>query len=359
MGLTKVQTDMLQGGDNLVLNGALDFWQRVESSTTTITSSSVSDYTADMIKYSVSGSTSKNFSIVNNSDSPNPAQSGFSGSNAYLFTMLTGLGSLATTDAIAPLVYLIDGYTAMNLVGRTRSFSFWFKPSITGTYSISCQNISANRSIVSTFTATGGVWQFIKWTIPFESGVSYGSGASASYAIYVASVCGSNQSTSTLNVWQSGNLLAATGATNWCATSNNTISVTQIALPNSIYGYSANGFQRYGQSYEEEFLAVQQYYYKTYDPGFLPGAITTNGCSGVVGSVANAFCVINLPICMAAQPTVTFYSEATGASGKCRDLAGSDATIGFGLSGRKSILGTIAATNGHQYLVHLTAEAGL
>lgn len=247
---------------NLAINGALDFWQRVGSSTTTVNSSSIqATITADMFKFDSGGSTNKNYSVVRSTDVPSQAQSGFVSTYSYLFTMLTGIASPAAGDYVVPIDYRMEGLDYEKIHAKVATFGFWFKSSIAGTYSFALQNGSQNRSYVTTFSQSGAnTWQYQTITVQMDSSGTWNFDNTIGLIVLIGAVAGSTSSTSSLNQWQSGSFLAASSGTNWQATTNATVQIAQFSIVEGPLGLGATGFQRQGKSIAQESALCLRYF---------------------------------------------------------------------------------------------------
>lgn len=353
---------------NLAINGAMDFWQRVEAATTTVnTASSTNGYTADMFSYVSTGTTVKNYSIVQSSTVPTLAQSGFQSVFSYLFTMVTGIASPAAGDAVVPITYKMEGADYERIHSKTVTFGFWTQASISGTYSFALQNSANNRSYVTTFTVSAAnTWQFIPITVTLDNTGTYNFGNGVGLIAYIGAVSGTTFQTSTLGSWQAGNLITASTGTNWQATTGATFYVTQFSIVEGSLGFGALGFLRAGKNIQQELALCQRYYEKSYDIGVAVGTANANGWQAWFNpttATSQMFSVAFKTTKRIDPTTITLYSGTSGASGTVRDnTASADVsavgqqigTTGYVVAPSSSF----AATN-HQILWHWIAEAGL
>ena len=139
----------------------------------------------------------------------------------------------------------------------TFTLSFWVRSSVTGTYSLSFRATGGGRSYVTTYTInSANTWEQKTITVAGDTTGTWNTTNGAGLIIDW-SLGGSNLTTSTLNAWQGGNLVFATGATNLLATSGATFYITGVQLE---AGSVATPFEhrQYGQE-----LALCQRYYQT------------------------------------------------------------------------------------------------
>jgi hypothetical protein len=266
---------------NLAINGNFDYWQRIEGNTTSVNqTASFYGTQADMFSVQSVGSTNtKAFTVARSTSVPTLAQSGYNSTYSWLFTVTTALSSYAATDAVIPLEYRMEGLDYQKIHGKTATFGFWFNPSLSGTYSFALGNNAGTRCYVTTFAASAG-WQFITLTIPLDSAAnssSWNFDTTLGLIVYVAAAGGANWSTSTLNTWQSGNLVASSSATNVMATAGATIQIAQFSIVEGPLGFSSTGFQRAGKDIQQELALCQRYFEKSYDIGTTIGTVTQGG----------------------------------------------------------------------------------
>lgn len=246
---------------NNAKNGALDFWQERGASVVTVnTATAQSAYSADMLAFTSTGATVKNYSLQRSTDVPSIAQSGFQSTYSSLFTMITGIVSPAAGDVVAPHVYRMEGLDYLSLHTSPVSIGFWFKTSVAGTYSVAVRNAAADRSYVTTFTAAANTWEFKSISLTLDSAGTWLFTNALALTLDFCTYAGTTFQTSNLNQWQSGNFLTATGSTNYLATAAATIRIAQISIVKGPLGFSQVGFQRQGKDIGQEFAFCLRYY---------------------------------------------------------------------------------------------------
>lgn len=248
---------------NLAINGAFDYWQLVEGTTTTVNTATPvgTTYAADLFPYQTAGGTIKNFSVVRDSANiPTQAQSGFQSIYSYLFTYIggTSFASPAAADYVVPISYRMEGLDYEKIHSKTITVGFWANPSVAGTYSFSMGNSAGNRSYVTTFSLSVG-WQFVSFTVPLDTTGTWNFDNTLGLVIFIGQVSGTTFQTSTTNAWQAGNFLTATGATNWMATAGATLRIAQFSMIEGPLGLSATGFARQGRGIQQELALCQRY----------------------------------------------------------------------------------------------------
>jgi len=357
---------------NLAINGAFDFWQRVEGSTTTVnTATTTSGYAADMFTYDSGGSTVKNYSIARSATIPTVAQSGFQSTYSLLATMVTGIASFAASDYVEVCQYRMEGLDFEKIHQKTVTFGFWAQASVTGTYSFALRNGSTNRSYVTTFTINGAsTWQFISISVQMDTVGTWNFDNTNALYVDIGSYAGTTYATSTLNSWQAGSYVVASSATNWMATSSATFQIAQFSIVEGPLGFSATGFARNGRSIQQELALCQRYYEKSYPQGVAPGTANENGCYRNIATDTQTMsdggkAWFKVPKRLPGTYTlVQFYSDTTGTAGKVHDNnSSSDTSItptnfNWG-ENYVTIEGGAVLTAGHFYTAHWTVDCGL
>ncbi len=154
-------------------------------------------------------------------------------------------------------------------------------------------------------------------------------------------------------------------------TANTTSQNVEISIRNAMLSESSMPCNFMPRPFGEELALCQRYYQKSYDMDTPPGSTGASGEAGMVSvnlavaaATGNPYYTYPMGVEMRAQPTVTIYSPATGASGKLRNVnAGADRTAAA------YYVGTRAFTLGHndatvsadqaQLIAAWTAEAEL
>jgi len=288
---------------NHATNGALDFWQDKLGTTTTVnTATTTTTFYADMFKAISVGATTKNYSIVRSTDVPSLAQSGFQSVYSSLFTMITGIGSPAAGDRVTPAIYVMEGYDYEKLHTKTITFGLWVKASVAGTYSFALGNGAGDRSYVTTFTVNGGsTWEFKTITITLDQTGTWLFDNTGQLWIYIGTVAGSTYTTSSLNQWQAGFFLAASGATNWQGTNGATLQIAQFSIVEGPLGFGSKGFARKGDSIQSELSACERY---LQSPGKSTDQTNTAFGSGFAATTTSSIHYIKFSVPMRAQPSL-------------------------------------------------------
>lgn len=351
---------------NLIVNGAFDINQvvpGVASSINTATPSHIRH--VDMWSFVTAGSTVKNITSLQSTTVPTTAQSGFASTYSLVTTINTGIGSFAASDIIRPFRYAVEGYDFESIHQQTFTLSFWAYASIAGTYNVSFKNSASNRSYVTTFSISSpATWEFKTITIAADQSGTWLLDNGIGLDISIGSYTGATFATASTNTWQSGEFYAATGSTNWMATSTNALYIAQVSLVKGQYGYAANEFYRNGVNVRDELASCQRYYEKSYNINVIAGTITPNGkFSSHETGAGQVWGSQNYRVSKCFTPTVAFYSPSTGTVGVAQANNGGSAdfavtTNGNGLNGF-DVATTNVPNSDRQFGWHFVADARL
>jgi len=234
MPLSKIQLSEATGRRNLVINGAMQIFQRTSSATAAGTSYNTSD------RFRANTGTDGAFTTEKSTDNP------FGTGSSLKAQVTTADTSLASTQ-YAQIIQRIEAQNLQHLLygtssAKTLTLSFWVKSSKTGIYSITLRKTdntayhfcheytisSANtwEKKVITITPTAGSTSFITASagaIANDNGLgfelSFALGQGSSYAIGTSNTWSNNTST-----------FASTNQVNWMDNTSNNFYLTQVQL---------------------------------------------------------------------------------------------------------------------------------
>jgi hypothetical protein len=263
MALIKVKTGGVDdttnlGRRNLIINGAMQVWQRG----TSFTGVNSLAYHTDRFQTYNSSNASGESTISKSTDAPD----GFG--NSYKLEVTTADSSLHV-NAEYGLYYYFEGQDLQGLKkgtsdAKSLTASFWVKSSVTGTFIVELMdNDNSNRHINKSYTINAAnTWEYK--TITFEGDT-------------VGALDNDNNNSFHINWWLGGGTgftggtlqtswgtlnqaNRATGQTNVHATVGNTWQITGVQLE---LGDTDTPFEH--RSYGEELTLCQRYYYKISD----------------------------------------------------------------------------------------------
>jgi hypothetical protein len=297
--LTATNTSTTQNvyGNNLLINGAMEIWQRLSGGSPTTFSISGSSYTADRwgVQTSAGGIGVSRSTI---------APPGFQYS---LAASVTAADTSPAATKYCGIYQIIEANNIFNTgfgtsSAQTMTLSFWVYSSLTGTYGLSVVAVGQPRSFVSSYTiTTANTMQKVSITIPGDvAGTWVTSGTGGGMTVYFDLGSGSNYQSSVSNTWIPGGYHAPTGTVNWMNTLGNTFYITGVQLS---YGSTTpNVFSRSAITYPAELAACERYYYR------LDGTISSAGqyarmaiglCQPTTSISVNTY----FPVTMRATPT--------------------------------------------------------
>ena len=264
---------------NLIINGNMDFWQR-NTSAVGLTSG---QYLADRWQYGKSGSVIENGSqdtIV-----PTAVESGMQSRFSYKQNITTNVPSLGASDYSA-FIYNVEGHDYAALHGNPFRFQFWWRATVTGTFSVSFSNAASNRFYTTTFSCpTINTWQKVTIDVPANTTGTWNFDNTLGMVIYIVKAAGTSRQTSNINAWTNSGNLAANTQTNGVATIGNSFWISQVMLVPGAFPASANvPFERAGRTIQQELAMCQRYcqileltqYYFAFSSSATAGVARTN-----------------------------------------------------------------------------------
>lgn len=338
---------------NYIINGAMDFWQRATSMTTTD-----STYVADRFVPSNFGgqvtTTSRSSDVPSTS---NVRQS-------YQVQVGTANASPSSGHHLT-IRHHIEGNDFAQLKGKTFTLGFWVKSSKIGIYSVVFGNSAQDRVLVKEYTINvADTWEYKTITVLHDASGTWlydtGKGLSVTFALMVGSAYKVSP-----NAWQGTGALGSVNQVNFADTVSNIFRMTALSLVEGENALDSNEFSRAGNSYAGELQLCQRYYQKTYREADIPGSAgaadgIVTGYAVVTGALtANLSYVYPTP--MRGVPLATIYNSSTGALNTWRDTGGADITIGIQSTGVKSLwaINTSSMNQARYAAGHLTLDAEL
>ena len=233
---------------NIIINGAMDIWQRGTSFTAPINNS----YTTD--RWHVNHSMSDGVIDVSQ-DAVTPI-SGF----PFQYAMKVDCTHIETAVAATEYLtvrYKVEGYDYAKIIGRTCTLSFWVKAVKTGIYCVAFRNSANNRSYVVEYTInSASTWEKKTVTLIFNSDGTWLTTTGVGVSIAFVVMCGTDGRTATTDAWVAGNYIATSNQVNGLDNTNNNFWLTGVQLE---VGSAATPFEI--RNYATELLACQRYCY--------------------------------------------------------------------------------------------------
>ena len=369
MALSKVNPNFVEqtpyGRRNLIINGAMNIWQR--GTTVTLTSNDNTNYhTADRWGQYLDideGSGSLSVTISQSTDVPSTESFSYSLKAATTPSSFVPSGS----DNIALFTHKIETYNA-NPLGwgtsgaKAATLSYWIKSDTAGTGTLQIR--LTDSSIVSgasdgnyytSFTINqANTWEYKTHLIPANSTDGWRRTVS-NIALHIHWFFGSEQSAAgTQDAWYRENNHGRPHSSQTLdfMTNAGEAYLTGVQLE---VGDTATPFEH--RSYGEELAACQRYLFKTFRQQDAIGTSTSNGrvyfVFGVSGTGAKGS-HYSFPVTMRTNPTITIYDE----SGNTGQFAGGT-TANVVTTGERGTNVYSSGAGGLEYYGHLVAEAEL
>jgi hypothetical protein len=140
------------------------------------------------------------------------------------------------------------------------TLSFWSDHSKTGTYSVSLRSGGFDRSYVTEYTQdVANVWQKHTITIPGPTSGTFATNNTKSFILDFSIAMGTDNTTTTLDEWFTGNKVASTNQVNGLDSNTNLLRFAAIQLEE---GTEATDFEY--RHYSDELALCQRYYHRVF-----------------------------------------------------------------------------------------------
>ena len=314
MPLSKIQLSEATGRRNLIINGAMQHFQRATAAT-----AAGSGYnTVDRFR----GDTSTDGAFTTEKSTDNPFGTGTS-----LKAQVTTADTSLAASQYARIIQRIEAQNLQHLLygtssAKTLTLSFWVKSNKTGIYSIvlvksdstayhftheyTISSANTWEKKVITITPTAGSTSFITASagaIANDNGIgfelSFGLGQGSNFAIGTSNTWSSNTST-----------FASTNQVNWMDNTSNNFYLTQVQLEVG----NLTDFEH--RSFGEELELCQRYYQNSFEHGNAPGTSTDSDDTQLTTSWTDGNAPFPpFPTTMRAKPTVTLRPRGSTSTG--------------------------------------------
>jgi len=329
MALSKVNPNFVEqtpyGRRNIIINGAMQVWQR----TTAATSAGNTYATVDRFAFGVN--TDGAYTTEQSTDTP-------TGTGYSLKAQVTTADTSISSGQYAYMYHEIEAQNLQHLLygtsaAKSITLSFWVKSNKTGIYTIILRKLSGTDChLVYEYTIdSANTWEKKEITISPTAGstsiITTSTGAISNdnargIQLGWNFAFGSNYNGATNNTWTTNtNHYATSNQVNWMDSTSNNFYLAEVQLE---VGDTATPFEH--RSFGEELALCQRYYCKTYNYTDPPGT-NTGSSYWVGGSMAQTTtntwgAVWDYPATMRALPTTTVYTAA-GTSGQLQYSSGS------------------------------------
>lgn len=246
--IKSINGGQLAGLRNRIINGACNIAQR---GSITLSSTSIEFGGPDMFSASIANSPGGSFA-----QSAATLTFGSAVKNTVRQTVVSSIVNTTSDNYWHGIMQTIEGSNCYDLSRSSIAVSFIFRATVGGAYSFSLRGIVLGIyvSYVSSFTVAANTATKVTILVPpgsFDIANSNGVGLSLCVGFLNTGI----YQTATLNTWQNGNYVSATGAVNWGATPGNFIELTELQLEK---GPVATEFEH--RPYGMEMALCQRYY---------------------------------------------------------------------------------------------------
>jgi hypothetical protein len=294
---------------NMIINGAMQVWQRGTSSTTL---SNGNTYVPD--RFNCRAGVGSGHTAIHSTDVPTTGEASFS--NSLKFTVGTG-ASLSAGNGNNYLYYAMEGYDSNptrigTAYAKIMTISFWVKASVTGVYGFAVTNDDNAHTYAGSYTVSSTDWEKHTITIPASGagGTWYTNNARAITLLwnwgagsdFIASSAGWATADDRGGVDAGSSIHLVDGTHNGA-----TWYITGVQLE---LGSVATPFEH--KSYAEELARCQRYYCQG------------RGSSNDIEDASSP--TVNFPVAMRSGPDVSI-SDYTGNSGKMSRYGGTQCTV--------------------------------
>lgn len=257
------------GWSGMQINGSMEVSQ--ERGTTAVSiGNGQGKYVVDGVSIASTGAHVVNYSQTGPGNGP----PGYS----YIFASVVATANASPAAGDFALIQMpIEGYRCIRLAWGTSSaqpitIGFWVYANRGGIYSGCIRNAAFNRSYVFSFTALTGSWSYQTVTIPGDTTGTWAKDNTVSVWLSFTLMCGATYQTSA-GVWNAGNFLSVTGATNGVTATTDAFYITGVVVLPGIEAPSAARSPLIMRPYDQELLTCQRYWEQDHD--IFSGQITT------------------------------------------------------------------------------------
>ena len=279
----------------------------------------------------------------------------------------TALSSPANGD-YALHRWRIEGYRVARLGWgasgvQPLAYAFQFYSTAAGTAFVKFSNSDKSRNYYKELTVASG-WNFFSGTIAGDTSGTWDKANGNGLIVEVFSA-GKAASPVAPGSWTGTNTTQTTGSTNLLASNNNLTIMTGLIVLPGVELPASDRAPLIMRPYAEELALAQRFWAASYDPGVVPGTVTSTGVAYYIGPTVTigqgCGFPIRFPRTMRASPAITLYSPSTGAAGKVFDVTNNaDLTAGSLFIALGGFVGYgVAAANMNQMSFQWKADARL
>jgi hypothetical protein len=293
---------------NLIINGAMQVWQRSTSVTGVADGTNEGYQSVDRFHFTYGSAAAGAVTISKSTEVP----SGQGFTSSYKVDVTTT--ATPTANHNTGINHRIEAQNIANSGWNYTStdsyvtLSFWARSTKAGTYCvyIDSQDAATYEKYVKEYTLAANTWKKVEVTVPGKSTLAYNDDNGLGMFILWALNAGSNRNQATDATWQTGSNQATSNQVNFFDSTDNDFYLTGVQLE---VGSVATPFEH--RSYGDELARCQRYYYRHAD-----GSWDVNHAiaSGMWYATTSFYGVIHFPVAMRTASTLQYNANAnTGA----------------------------------------------
>jgi len=305
------------GRKNMIINGACNINQRYTGSTT-VPNATGGTYVLD--RWAVNEATGGSVSVNMDGD---PYGGNGDGSDVQEFSKAMQIAVQTDNSSLSANENLhffqnIEGYNTTRLGWGTpgakpATLSFWVRSNVPGTYCVGLENNAVNKTCIREYTVNPGFkWQKVVLTFPGPIDGTWEVTNSVGIRVRFCLASGTQYDDGIDGQWVVGDELTTGNQVNFVSSTSNRYFITGVQLE---VGKNATDFEH--RSYGEELALCQRYYQKSSNAAVgsfhtSTEAIYNTSWNYSTTSWTGVSC--QLPVEMRATPSVTLYTNNSGAS---------------------------------------------
>lgn len=300
---------------NLIVNGAMQVWQRATSVTGVADNTNEGYQSVDRFGFSF-GSTHGGACTISKSTTV-PSGEGFAQSYKVDVTTSATPTANQTTGIYTKIEAQNVANSGWNYTSTSSyvTLSFWARSSKAGTYCvyIDSQDAATYEKYVKEYTLVADTWKRVEITVPGKSTLAYNNDNGEGIFAFWALSAGSSRNGSTDATWETGSNVATSNQVNFFDSTSNDFYLTGVQLE---VGSVATPFEH--RSYGDE-LARCQRYYQRLQSRLADSIVYVGYNAGTTSSRGTVY----LPVSMRTNPTAV---ETTGTASDYNIRSGGSTT---------------------------------
>jgi hypothetical protein len=348
---------------NVVINGAMEIWQRTSGALASIANGA---FHPDRWKYNEVGISTQD--STRDTSVPTIANAGMDLRYSWKLNTTTGIPAPGAGDYVF-ISQSVEGFRTRPVAEQATAVSFWVRASKTGSFCVSLVSAAPYSCTRRVTISQVDTWE--KKTVyfpapPTAAAFTEDQTLSCQLRICLASGTTFQHATGNDGVWVAGTFMSETGDTNFASAVSDNFYVTAVQWE---AGILATPYQQ--RAFDLELLLCKRYYWKSFDydtavaqnSGSFLGALTYRPAIAGV-SAANGMHV-RFPARLRVAPTLTFYNPAAANSNwrNVTDTADSGASSVVGTTSAESFtVGNAQVAGdavGETVSIHASADAEL